>query len=400
MCNTMSTHDMSRDSRSPTLAPPSTNELLSESTNDASPDHPVLEGKQDNIHGLGTRTEPDTGTEKIPALQNTETTTQTVQQIEQAQNKGAGLHRKDHNAITTHEESMADIALAQDQDDNGTGIVDMMQAAQVKSVVKRSREHQSIKSVTDSEQLSNQTNALEQVVSPNDTPAPDSFLQADQACTQLTWSEPTSDKHLYITPVSNPEVFPVCRIQVVQAEYYPSAHFVNVWTYRDIKGEVVQVTADMQDGPINHVLIDDVRIITALGLRKDTNDTISLLDEFFRPNETFTIHILPGQRIKNLKFFVVGRLQSARHAYLHWLDSRGCADPKHPPYVHEARHLARQSGRRALDVWREINGAWQLEQGSGGRKYRENRFEYLGEDPMYAETTETSSKATVLSMWH
>jgi hypothetical protein len=356
-------------------------------------------GEQDDLHRLGTHTEVDTGTDGSPLPQKTKAKAQAAQQIEQARDKGAEMQKEDSNAITAHEESVADIVFALHQDNHGTGIVVTMQTVQVEPASQRTRAYQSIESVMALAQLGNQVDALEVAVSLTATPMATSLLQVDQASTQLTRSGSPSEQHLGITPVSNPEAFPVRRIQGVQAEYYPAAHFVNLWTYRDVKGEVVQVTADMQDGPVNHVLIDDARIITALGLRQGTNDTISLLEESFRSNETFTIHILPGQRIKNLEAFVVGRLQSARHAYLHWLDSRGSADPKHAPYVHEARRLAKQLDRRALDVWKEVDGAWQLEQGSGGKRYRENRLRYLGEDPVYAEATETSFDATLLIMW-
>jgi hypothetical protein len=64
--------------------------------------------------------------------------------------------------------------------------------------------------------------------------------------------------------------------------------------------------------------------------------------------------------------------------------------------VAEARLLAPRIGRRAGDVWREIGKVWSLEQGSGGRRFRENRMEYLGEDPEYGGGEERRSQR---GMW-
>jgi hypothetical protein len=212
------------------------------------------------------------------------------------------------------------------------------------------------------------------------------------------WSDSSTANHLYITPVTNPDAFPILRIQVVQAHFYPSTKITNMWTHRNIEGSVVQVVADMQDGPVNHFAIRSARIITALGLREGANDIINIYEEYFKIDETFSIHIFPGQGVRNLKTFVVGELQSARHAYPYWLDYRGSADPVRPPFAQEARALAVRLHRRAPDIWKEVDGYWQLEQGSGGRMYRENRLRYLGEDPICTETTRRLNKK-VPTMW-
>lgn len=204
---------------------------------------------------------------------------------------------------------------------------------------------------------------------------------------------------MQVTPVTNPEAFPIERIQVVQAQYYPSAKIVNVLTHRDPSGEVIRVTADMQDGPVNHFSIQDARIVAALGLRDGDGDKINIHESALKMHETFIIDILPNQRVKNLNNFVVGELQSARHAYLHWLDYRKCADPRCPPFVQEARTIAVRLRRRAHDVWREIDGYWQLEQGSGGIQYRNSRVENLGEDVQYDMSAYEKAKRALSSMW-
>jgi hypothetical protein len=169
--------------------------------------------------------------------------------------------------------------------------------------------------------------------------------------------------------------------------------------HRDSNDVVVRVTADLQDGPVNHFIIDDARIITGLGLREGGNDIIFLNKASFKPEETFTFDTIYGQHARNLDAFVVGRFQSARHAYLYWLDFRGCADPKYGPFIAEARHLAKQLSRRAFDFWSEIDSYWQYEAVGDGRKFQDNRLDNLGEDPVYDATVKTSSKVGVLSMW-
>ncbi|KAH3939172.1 hypothetical protein HBH70_187870 [Parastagonospora nodorum] len=214
---------------------------------------------------------------------------------------------------------------------------------------------------------------------------------------QSPWSGPPAAEHSVLVPVTNPEAFPVERIQVVQSQHYPSAKIMSMQTHRDIQGGIGQVTADIQDGPVNRLLIKDYRLVQALGLLHGANDTIAIRTFDLRIDETFEIILLPGQRPKDLKNFVVGELVPARHAYLHWLDYRGTADPKYAPFAMEARYIAVQLGRRAMDVWKEVDGYWQLEQGSGGSAYRRNRLMNLGEDPVY----EGNGKRTLtfMSMW-
>jgi len=238
-----------------------------------------------------------------------------------------------------------------------------------------------------------------QIQTPTNTPA----LQRSSTGKQIAklpkqshWSGPLTAEQNVLVPVTNPEAFPVERIQVVQSQHYPSAKIVSLQTHRDVEGGVGQVVADMQDGPVNRLLIKDGRLVQALGLLHGANDTIALRTFDFRIDETFTITLLPGQRPKDLNNFVVGELVSARHAYLHWLDYRGTADPKYGPFAVEAKHIAVQLGRRAMDVWKEIDGYWQLEQGNGGSVYRQDRLKNLGENPAYEESSETP---TVMSMW-
>jgi hypothetical protein len=222
--------------------------------------------------------------------------------------------------------------------------------------------------------------------------------EVEKQTAPLSWSGPPTTDHIYLTPVTNPEMFPMGRIQFVQSQYYPSARIVSMWTHRDSNGGIGEISADMQDGPVNHLLIKEARIVAALGLLDGANDTISFRDDAFRIHETFSISVLPNQCMKNLYTFLVGELKTARHAFLYWLDSRGSSDPKCPPYGQEIRHIAVQLGRRAPDVWKEIDGYWQLEQGSGGSMYRRDRTKYLGEDPVYNEDTKVK-KPEVLSMW-
>lgn len=214
---------------------------------------------------------------------------------------------------------------------------------------------------------------------------------------QSPWSGPLTAEHSVLVPVTNPEAFPVERIHVVQSQHYPSAKIVSMHTHRNIEGSVGQAIADMQDGPVNRLLIKDCRLVQALGLLHGANDTIAIRNFDFRIDETFTITLLPGQRPKNLNNFVVGELVTARHAYLHWLDYRGTADPRYTPFAMEAKNIALQLGRRAMDVWKEIDGYWQLEQGSGGSVYRQDRLKNLGEDPAYEESG--SGRPTIMSMW-
>jgi hypothetical protein len=204
----------------------------------------------------------------------------------------------------------------------------------------------------------------------------------------------TTTDHITMIPILNPSAFPVQRIQEVQAQRYPSTKVVSMWSHTNVAGEVVQVTADIQDGSVNHLILTDARLITALGLRSGAHDTILLDVSQLKIDETFRIIDSPGKR-SDLNIFIVGQLVSGRNAYLYWLEHRGTADPKGPPYVQEARRIATQVGRRALDVWREIEKVWGLEQGGGGQGYRANRVKYLGEDPVVFRKDKEDGR----SMW-
>ncbi|KAF1937386.1 hypothetical protein EJ02DRAFT_458771 [Clathrospora elynae] len=206
-----------------------------------------------------------------------------------------------------------------------------------------------------------------------------------------------TEHHCTIVPVQNPEEFPVFRIQEVQAQYYPSTRILAMWSHRSLANTVTQVTLDIDKGSVNHLLINNPHIITTLGVREGANDFLLPGAQYeARIDETYTISVLPNQHPNNPKAWIVGELVPARHSYLYWLDSRHSADPKGPPTVAEARILASQLGRRSMDVMREIERVWKLEQGNGGRRYRENRLRYLGEDPSYPEGEEETRSG---SMW-
>ena len=204
-------------------------------------------------------------------------------------------------------------------------------------------------------------------------------------------------RHITMIPVQNPAQFPVARIQEVQADYCPSTKITNMWVHREEpSGHVVQVTADVNDGSVNHLLINDPRIISALGVRDGTQDMISLRLEDLRLHETFRIKILPGQDSQDLSAWIVGELMSARHVFIHWLRLRNSADPKIAPTVKEATVIAQTLDRRSLDVWQEIREVWDSEQGPGGRALRGMRVDRIGEDPTYEEGIEFKP---IPSMW-
>ena len=207
------------------------------------------------------------------------------------------------------------------------------------------------------------------------------------------------DKHVdglcMVVSIQNPEAFPLTNIQEVRAEYYPSTSILDMQVHHDHNERIIQVTATLDKGPVDQLVIHDPRIITLLGLRQPPYAMICLQPNP-RIDETYQIHIQPDQRLRNAKAWSFGELVSARHAYLYWLDSRRTSDPRAPPTVAEARLLAPRIGRRAGDVWREIEKVWDLEQGSGGRHFRENRIEYLGEDPEYGGSEERRSQK---GMW-
>ena len=75
--------------------------------------------------------------------------------------------------------------------------------------------------------------------------------------------------------------------------------------------------------------------------------------------------------------------RESEEAYLYWLKERKSADPRGPPYATEARAIAKKTERRWIDIKKEIDQVWKLEQSSGGREHREERLRYLGEDPVY-----------------
>ncbi|KAL6712273.1 hypothetical protein ACN47E_000150 [Coniothyrium glycines] len=199
-----------------------------------------------------------------------------------------------------------------------------------------------------------------------------------------------------LEPIQNPAEFPTGRIQEVQAQYYPSTKIVTMWTHQIGQGHVVQATADVAHGPVNHLIINDKRLIAALGLLKDHHNVIALQLSELRTDETFKIRILPGQKVRKPEQWLVGELISARHPYLDWLALRGVARPKLPPLIGEARILASRTNRRAPDVLREVKKQWDLEQGSGGRKHSENRKKTLGDDFLDEESVE---KVIQRSMW-
>ncbi|CAA9956682.1 hypothetical protein PTMSG1_00290 [Pyrenophora teres f. maculata] len=196
-----------------------------------------------------------------------------------------------------------------------------------------------------------------------------------------------TDGFCTLIPIQNPNNFPVTRIQEVQAQYYPSTQILGMWLHRDSNDQIRQVTVDLNQSSVDHLIIQDPKIITHLGLRQPPFDIIRLSSDG-PVDQTYKIKILPGQRPRNPKLWIVGELVTARHAYLYWLDSRQSADPKAPPTASEARTLALQLKRRPIHVMQEISRYWDLEQGSGGRLYREHRERYLGEDPKYPESEE------------
>ncbi|OSS53501.1 hypothetical protein B5807_01238 [Epicoccum nigrum] len=197
-----------------------------------------------------------------------------------------------------------------------------------------------------------------------------------------------SDTELAID-ITNPSDFPVIRIQEVEAHYQPSTKITNMLCHKTPSGPITRVTADVKDGSVDHLIIDDPHIINALGLTAPAFDTIysdpADYTALLRLRETFVLNVLPGHRPEDPKEYIVAELVSARHPYLYWLDERKSADPTIPPYAAEAKAIARKTRRRWSDVWLEIEEVWDYEQGENGKWYRENRQMYLGEDPTYPE---------------
>ncbi|KAI4677295.1 uncharacterized protein J4E88_007103 [Alternaria novae-zelandiae] len=224
--------------------------------------------------------------------------------------------------------------------------------------------------------------------SPIPPPAP--ITSAGVACERHTPATCT------VVRIHGFEAFPMTKVQEIQADYYPSAIIVAMCVHRDNNNnQVTQVAASMDNGPVDFLLINDPRIIAFLGFRQPPYDRVCLQPNP-RLDETYQIFMHPGLASRDSKVWRVGELVSARHAYLYWLDSRQTADPKAPPTIAEARILAPKIGRRAKNVWEEIERCWNLEQGSSGKRYQENRMEYLGEDPKYPEGEERRSRR---SMW-
>ncbi|EUC49208.1 hypothetical protein COCMIDRAFT_85317 [Bipolaris oryzae ATCC 44560] len=219
-------------------------------------------------------------------------------------------------------------------------------------------------------------------------PAPSPLLDSSSA-PELAYTMYDQEDHgaCTVVPIQNPRNFPLRRVQKVQADYYPSILMVAMWVHRNQFNEITQVTGDLDKGPVNHLIIHDPRIIKSLGLDEPPFDVINLQPSS-RVHETYNIRILPGQNLEDLDSWVVGELVSARHAYLYWLDGRRCSDPKGPPTAAEARAIATETGRRALDVKMEFDAYWKMECGTGGKKVREKRAVYLGEDPEYPEGAE------------
>lgn len=189
-------------------------------------------------------------------------------------------------------------------------------------------------------------------------------------------------------PVTNPSAFPINRLREVQEGRQPSTHIVDMLVHKKPSGPITQVTADIQDGSINHLFIRDARIIDALGFAAPDFDTIALDTAKLRLDETFAVRLFSGQKPKRLDSWIMGELVSARHAFLYWLDERQSADPRTRPFAAEARAIARKTGRRWPDVMGEMEHVWGLEQGRGGGEYRQNRRKYLGEDPTYSDGAE------------
>jgi hypothetical protein len=194
-------------------------------------------------------------------------------------------------------------------------------------------------------------------------------------------------------PITNPSNFPVERIQEVQAQYWPSTKITHMLCYKTPSGPITQVTADVEDGSVDHLIIRDPRIIEALGLTAPDFDTIYTDDAditaYLRLRETFKLEVLPGHHPQDPNEYVVAELVSARHPYLYWLDERRSADPTVPPYAAEAKAIARKTRRRYPDVMFEIEEIWDFEHdGDEAKAHRDNRLGLLGEDPTYPEGAE------------
>jgi hypothetical protein len=212
---------------------------------------------------------------------------------------------------------------------------------------------------------------------------------------------PPSPDHIDMIPITNPENFPKLRIRPIQEQRFPSAKVLRMWSHRNVDGKVVKVTGDIQDGPVNHIVIDDARIIESLSLLEGDNDVIEEDERVFFMDETWNIEIAPTPGARNINTFLTGRLVLARHAYLCWLDRRGTASPKFPPFRTEWCQIAVQQGRRERDVRLEIKDYWRWEHGKKGNGFKINRLVFLGGNPTYTKEQEKegSSRLKETSMW-
>lgn len=187
--------------------------------------------------------------------------------------------------------------------------------------------------------------------------------------------------------ITNPSDFPVERIQEVEAQYQPSTKITHMVCHKTPSGPITQVTADVEDGSVDHLIIRDPHIIEALGLTAPDYDTIysdfTDIAAYLRLRETFILNVLPGHRPQDPTEYIVAELVSARHPFLYWLDERRNADPTTPPYAAEAKAIAKKTRRRWPDVMFEIEEIWDFEHGDEGKSYRESRLGLLGEDPTY-----------------
>ncbi|OAL53727.1 hypothetical protein IQ07DRAFT_640768 [Pyrenochaeta sp. DS3sAY3a] len=196
--------------------------------------------------------------------------------------------------------------------------------------------------------------------------------------------------HFDVIPIRNPEAFPLWRLRQVQHKICPNTAIRDMLAIRDAaNGLVIRVTADLVNGPVDHLVIEDMRLICAMGLQSGDHDTIKIHVRALRAHEAF--HILP------LKFeddgntdpsdaWLAGLVVPARHPYLFWLDIRGSADPVQPPYTEELNLLALRLGRIAEDVRYEVQCMYHLENRLTAQHrevYRGHRLYWLGEDPKY-----------------
>lgn len=273
-----------------------------------------------------------------------------------------------------------------------------LKASQAKG--NKTRIRQPVRHRAESKYYTLPTDVLEAMIKPNKSPLERAALENSKWATlnsQIALDqidkEIGNDKHAtkcIAIPIRNPEAFPIQQLQEVQAQLYPNTRITDMVSHLNAEtGFVFRVTADLVNGSINHLIINDMRLITALGLRAGENDTITLDQSKLRVNETYLIRILTSEGAgdpQDPRTWLAGELVSARHPYLYWLDLKGNADPFSPPLVREVEALARQLGRRVEDVRYEIECVHKLENGLGPEyrdRYRGHRGRWLGEDPKY-----------------